>query len=73
MQSIKPSKTDLWKYENCEFNSQVGDHRIRVILKSVDSKHAHVSNYYHRSHTYKIEIKSFLKSFTLVQETENNV
>lgn len=73
MQQIKPTKADLWKYVNCEFASQVGGHRVRVILKSADSKHAHVSNYYHRSHTYKIEIKSFLKTFTLVEDTTSNV
>lgn len=73
MAQLNPTKAELWKYDNCEFESQVGGHRVRVILKSADSKHAHVSNYYHRTHTYKIDIKSFLKTFTLVQETTRNV
>lgn len=73
MQQIKPTKADLWKYADCEFQTQVGGHRVRVILKSVDAKHAIVSNYYHRSNTYKIALKSFLNSFTLVQDTNSNV
>lgn len=73
MQQIKLTKADLWKFADCEFESQVGGHRVRVILKSANSKHAIVSNYYHRINTYKISIKSFLDSFTLVEETKSNV
>lgn len=73
MQPIKLTKADLWKYAECEFHSQVNQHKVRVILKSVDTKHAIVSNYYHRSNTYKIAIKSFLDTFILVEDTKNNV
>lgn len=69
---IKLNKADLWRYENCEFHSEVAGHRVRVVLKSTTTKHAIVSNYYHRSNTYKIEIKSFLAAFKLVEEIKGN-
>lgn len=73
MQQIKLTQADLWKYTDCEFSSDVAGHKVRVILKSTDCKHAIVSNYYHRSNTYKISMKSFLKTFTLVEDTIRNV
>lgn len=68
----KLNKSDLWRYADCEFQSEVAGHKVRVILKSTDSKHAIVSNYYHRSNTYKLAMKSFLATFTLVEETKSN-
>ena len=73
MSQIKLTQADLWKYTDCEFSSMVGNHKVRVILKSTDCKHAIVANYYHRINSYKISMKSFLKTFTLVEDTISNV
>lgn len=73
MQQIKLNKADLWKYADCEFSSYVGEHRVRVILKSAGAKHVVVCNYYHCSNSYKIPTKSFLNTFTLVQDNTSNV
>lgn len=63
---MKVPQSDLWKYEGCEFNSDVAGQKMRIILKSVDSRHAYVTNYYHRNHTFKIKMRSFLKDFEMV-------
>lgn len=68
----KLDKSNLWLYENCEFQSEVAEQKFRVILKSCNNKHAIVSNYYHRSNTYKIELKSFLANFKLIEELKPN-
>lgn len=63
---MKVPQADLWKYDGCEFVATVAGHKVRVILKGVDSKNAHVANYFHRSNTYKMKLSSFLKEFELV-------
>lgn len=63
---MKVLQADLWKYSDCEFVATVAGQKMRVILKSTDCKNAHISNYYHRAHVFKMKLSSFLNQFELV-------
>lgn len=57
---------DLPNYKDREFAAEVNGQKMRVILRSVDSKNAHITNYYHPAHIFKMKLSSFLSKFSLV-------
>lgn len=63
---MKVARSDLWKYTDCEFVADVAGQKMRVILKSIDSRNAHIANYYHRANVFKMKLSTFLTQFTLV-------
>ncbi|ARV76910.1 hypothetical protein PHABIO_279 [Pseudomonas phage Phabio] len=63
---MKVCQADLWKYQGCEFSAQIGESKVRVILKSVNKKNVNISNYHHPAYVFQMKMKSFLDEFKLV-------